>query len=538
MLKKIDFSSYKTILFAALVFRLLSAIFSEGYGMHDDHFLIVEAASSWSDGFDYNNWLPWSPGSRGVPEGHSFTYVGLNYVFFVVFKFFGITDPKTLMIFNRLIHALISLLVVHFGIKITEKIAGKKQAVTVGWLLALLWIYPFLSVRNLVEMTSIPFLMWGVWLAIRDKNHISFLYAGLLIGMAVSFRYQVGVFAIGMAAYYFFKWEWKRFFLFCTGVVVTFCLTQGIVDYFVWGYPFAELLGYVVYNMNEGTRYMANSNYFMYFYVIFGVLLLPLGLLVAIGFFRSPKHQWTVFIPAGIMLLLHIFIPGLQFWLVAVVFLTLIVLALAGKFKNISIEWLLYLPTIFFILFHTFYPNRQERFVLTVLPLVIILGVIGYQSLRKSAFWDKTWNVSLKAFWILNIPLLLFFSFTSSKKSRIDAMYALHTDKSENKKILLEASGSSSTSLMPKFYSQDWYCAFYERDESTQTPIAADSMKYDYIFFFGEDSLNNRVAAYKTVYSDMTLVQKCDPSSIDKLLFWLNPKNTNQYIEVWKTKKG
>jgi hypothetical protein len=56
MLTKIDFTSYQTILFFALIFRLIAAIFSEGYGMHDDHFLIVEAASSWADGFDYNHW--------------------------------------------------------------------------------------------------------------------------------------------------------------------------------------------------------------------------------------------------------------------------------------------------------------------------------------------------------------------------------------------------------------------------------------------------------------------------------------------------
>jgi len=59
MLQKIDFTSYKTILISALIIRLIAAIFSQGYGMHDDHFLIVEASASWVDGFDYNHWLPW-----------------------------------------------------------------------------------------------------------------------------------------------------------------------------------------------------------------------------------------------------------------------------------------------------------------------------------------------------------------------------------------------------------------------------------------------------------------------------------------------
>ena len=72
---KINFSDFKTILFAALIMRLIAAIFSQGYGMHDDHFLIIEASSSWVDGYDYNGWLPWSEGNRGRPEGHSFSYV-------------------------------------------------------------------------------------------------------------------------------------------------------------------------------------------------------------------------------------------------------------------------------------------------------------------------------------------------------------------------------------------------------------------------------------------------------------------------------
>ncbi len=38
MFKSINFQSYKTIVFVGLFFRLIAAIFSEGYGMHDDHF--------------------------------------------------------------------------------------------------------------------------------------------------------------------------------------------------------------------------------------------------------------------------------------------------------------------------------------------------------------------------------------------------------------------------------------------------------------------------------------------------------------------
>jgi hypothetical protein len=537
MLKNIDFSSTKNILFVALIVRLLAAIFSGGYGMHDDHFLIIEAASSWSDGYDYNNWLPWSAGNQGFPDGHSFTYVGLNYIYFVVFKFLGISDPKTLMLINRLFHAVFSLLIISYGIKITEYISNRKNAVVIGWLLALLWIMPFLSVRNLVEITAIPFLMAGVWVALQNKKKASLFYAGILIGMAVAFRYQVGIFAVGMAAYYYFKWHWNQFILFCLGVLTAFGITQGVVDYFIWGYPFAEFIGYIIYNSNQGPQYMPNTNYFMYFFVLFGVLLVPFGLLVARGFFRFPAQQYWVFVPAGVALLLGIYFPAYQIYWIALVVGVVIIYGAMGKMKNIPSIWMLYLPTIFFILFHTFYPNRQERFVLTVLPLVMIIGVVGYEVLRQKKFWDKAWNVSWKIFWIINIPLLLFTSFTSSKISRVNAMYAIKDENITGKSILLEASGNSSTSMLPRFYADEWDVGFTEREEPTQPLLVTEGNQYDFVFFFGEDGLSERIAAYQELYPKMQLLEKCEPSTLDKILFKMNPRNTNQYIEVWRTNR-
>jgi hypothetical protein len=478
-----NFKSFNTILFWGLFFRLITAVFSEGYGMHDDHFLTIEASSSWANNYDYNGWLPWSSNSSGKPEGHSFTYVGLNYLFFALLKFIGIIDPKVAMIFNRLIHALFSMCVVYFGIRITEKLSSRRDAITVGWLLSLLWLMPFLSVRNLVELVSAPFLMWGIWLLLNKSSKQYFFLGGVLVGLSISFRYQIAIFAVGIAIYYLFKKNWVSFIYFTLGTIFTFTITQGIVDFFIWGYPFAEFWGYFTYNMNEGTKYLPNSNYFMYFYVLFGVLLFPFGLLVGIGFFKS--------------------------------------------FKKYSI---IFIPTVLFLLFHTIYPNRQERFILSVLPFFIIIGVVGFQSLRSSLFWDKLWKFSYRFFWVLNLPLLVLFVMTSSKISRVDAMYSLYNRAPQNSVILLEGSGNASTSMMPKFYANIWHCNFVEK--TTLEEIIPE--KYNYIFFFGEGKLAQRIAFYKKKHGKMILVKKCKPSLIDSVVKKLNPRNVNEYIEVWQ----
>ena len=86
------------IFFLAVVVRMLSVIFSKGYGMHDDHFLVIESAQSWVDNFDYNDWLP---SSGNVPQGHSWFYCGIHYCLFWLMKAIGITDPQGKMYIDR-----------------------------------------------------------------------------------------------------------------------------------------------------------------------------------------------------------------------------------------------------------------------------------------------------------------------------------------------------------------------------------------------------------------------------------------------------
>lgn len=479
--------SYRGVLLVALLARLVAVLFSKGYGMHDDHFLIIEAAASWVDGYDYNNWLPWSPGNTGVPHGHSFTYVGLNFLFFKFFNLVGLSDPQVLMFFNRLLHALGSMVVVYFGMRIVEKLNSKDLAIKTGWFLALLWIFPFISVRNLVEVAATPFLVYGLWLLIKKENWKLALISGIVIGFAVSFRFQIGVFAIGLAAVLFFQREWSRLLGFCVGVLLIFVLTQGLVDYFIWGYPFAEMIGYVTYNMKEGTEYLPNTNYFMYFFVLIGVFFLPLGILMLIGFFNSWR-KWS-----------------LLFW-----------------------------PTLIFILFHTLYPNRQERFILSILPIFILLGIMGYHLLVKNA-WKQWWKVSLWIFIPFNVIFLTFGTLMYSKKSRVEAMYSIYNNGIQDDKILLEGSSSGRVSMMPKYYGASWHCSFAERVSNDQDPMVDITHNYDYIFFFDEAELNRRIELYKKIYPQMELVKRCQPSFVDWLLREINPKNANEYIEVWKT---
>ena len=141
--------------------------FQRFLGMHDDHFLVIEASQSWVDGTDYNNWLP--KNAHGQASGHSWLYPRqLHYFLLKFLQAIGIMDAQGKMYLVRAVHAGLSLLSIWWAYKIVEKKSTKETANLVGIVLGLLWFMPFMSVRNLVEFVCITPLMAAMWLLVRQ----------------------------------------------------------------------------------------------------------------------------------------------------------------------------------------------------------------------------------------------------------------------------------------------------------------------------------------------------------------------------------
>jgi len=299
------------ILFTAFFVRLLSVIFSKGYGMHDDHFLVIEASKSWADGFDYNYWLPDKDKPQQTPSGHSFFYSGIHYFLFLFFKLIGITGAQSQMYVIRLLHALLSLVTVYCGYKITAKVAGEKQAKMVGLLLAFFWMMPFMSVRNLVEFVCIVPLMYATWIIIKheDEKRISpYIWAGVFLGIAFSIRFQTVMFAGGIGLALLILKRIREAIAVGVAFLAIAASTQGITDYFIWGQPFIEFQEYVRYNIENAQAYII-QRWYMYLLLIGGVLLPPISLFLFFGFLRSWKKQLLLFLPAFIFLVFHSYFP-------------------------------------------------------------------------------------------------------------------------------------------------------------------------------------------------------------------------------------
>jgi hypothetical protein len=362
-----------SLLIIATIPRLISVFFSKGYGMSDDHFLIIEVAQRWIEGIP--DWY-----DKSEPFLQSILYPGLHSILFALLDQIGMTDPQVKMFLVRLIHGAYSLLIVYYGYLITLRISGEQQARWVGLSLALLWCLPFLSVRNLREVICIPPMMAGFYHLLRaedKKPTLNLIFCGFLFSVAFILRFQALLFAVGLGLYLLAQGRIKAILLFSLGFSVG-ALIEGMAEWYAWGTPFITLYHYAVYNIEHAKDY-PNGPWFQFFLTVLGMMLPPASLALGFGFFRN----WKKYAPI--------------FW-----------------------------ASVAFFAFHSYSPNKQERFIFPLLPFFLMLGITGWtEYVEKSAFWQRNrkWMRSVWIFTVgLNMLALLVVSITYSKRSRVESM--------------------------------------------------------------------------------------------------------------------
>ena len=487
------------IIYVGLLIRLLATVFSRGYGWHDDQFLVIEIAQSWVDGIDYYSWLPSADGLN-PPEGFSFFYVGLHYLLFSFFKIIGIYDPQIKMLFVRLLHAIWSVLIIYYGYKITLKLSNIDNAKLVGWILALFWIFPMISVRNLVEYVSIPLLLGGLWMVINsDKNSRTtyWLWAGVLFGLAFNVRFQTMLITGAIGLVILLQNKWKETFFLGLGVLIPIIIFQGGIDYFVWGNPFVQLIEYVNYNMHNAALYIV-SPWYTYVLFLLGILIPPISLFLFAGFFQ----QW----------------------------------------RKLTI---LFFPILLFLVFHSYYPNKQERFVITIMPMLLIIGIIGWQQIKNNYLTSRIPRRIISAswvfFWVINFVVLLPVTMMYSKKARVESM--THMAKyGDINNFIIEDINQTVLRFPPQFYLQNWYnyqtlMKDDDFDDFAEKNAALNiTDQPGFILFYQPNNINERVESMKTIYPELVFETIIEPGFMDRVMYWLNPINDNQNIYLYRNK--
>lgn len=485
------------IFWIALILRLIAVIFSKGYGMHDDHFLVIETAQSWLDGAEYNNWFL-ERNTTDTPTILNFFYAGFHYLLFALLEQTGMTDPQGKMFVVRLIHAFWSMLIVYYGYHIARRLAGDQAAWKAGLLLAAFWLMPFFSVRNLVETVCIPFLMAGFYYlpehAARRKDYLRIFFSSILFGLAFTLRFQTLIIPAGIGLVFLYHKKWKECLLLAPGFILVVLLTHGVTDWIIWGQPFTELSEYISHNIHHRFDYTV-APWYSYILVILGILIPPVSLMIVAGFFASWKKYALLFI-----------------------------------------------PTLIFLVFHSYFPNKQERFILPVLPFLIILGITGWQHIvERYPFWTnrkKIIQYSWAFFWIMNVIMLAFFTGMYSKKARVEAMSYL--SKYEHINILVtEDIHRPHASMMPLFYLGQWPQVLTVSEQKPLNDLGAflegdPGRMPSFVLFFDNMDLENRVERMKEFIPGLVPETVIEPGAADRLLHWLNPVNANQQVFIYR----
>jgi hypothetical protein len=503
-----DSKKLMIILAVALIIRLIAAIYSAGYAMHDDHFLVVETPSSWAYGFDSGSWLQETQqreiveGKRDelLPQGHSLFYPGLQFCFFSLMKFLGVENPKTMMLVNRILHAFLGVFVVYLTYVLSSLLSTPSNACSIAWIAALGWAWPFLSVRNLVEVVSVPVLLLAVILTLKGmrKDGLKLgLTAGIIMALAVSTRYQTVVFFGVLGLIVLFKRLWYMGLSMLLGFVLCFFLVQGLPDWILWGAPFAEIKQYFSYNMSD-VRYeyaeaTGGRSFGLKYIVVLSFLTVPfLGAFWLFGFFRQWRKMYILF-------------------------------------------W----PCIAFLLVHMSYVNAQERFIFPIIHVVLILGFLGWKDFfDQSKFWQRNINIwrGINKFSLsLNFVLLLLLSTYYGKKARVESVYALYQNESVDF-VIHENTYDGYTPMLPWFYSKKWDMTSIPVTHPEQYASILNAHKgfKSWIYFQGDDSLEQRIATAREHFPEMRLVKRFEASFLDNVIKVLNPVNRNEAITVYE----
>jgi len=489
------------ILGSAILFRLLAAIFAKGWGMLDDHYLVIESSQSWVDGYDYNLWLPWSKGNTG-PTGHNFFYPGVHFLLFSAMKWLDITDPQIKMLIIRTLLGLFSMITVYYGYRIVEVTEDKKSARLAGILLALYFFMPWISVRNLAESSCIPFVILGFWQIVKRQNNSrpfrTFFIAGILFGLACDVRFQLIFFPLGVFIILVTRLKLRETAGITAGAICSFLLVQILIDCFLWGYPFAEILGYIHVNVTDRNSYF-NLPWYNYILTVGGILLPPVSLFFIYGFVRGWKRYFLIFFPAFL-----------------------------------------------FFLFHSFFPNKQERFILPFIPFFIMIGAMSYYKyVAVSGFWNKHKKL-LRAcwvfFWVINCILLTGMTFTYSKRAKVESMYYL--SKYPYLKMIIVEDEKGDVPIVPLFYTRRWpkYPVKREQDSSIyqRLPSIAADPKFDHPQFFiftGSKNLQARVTLARKSFPLIVYETTIEAGFLDKLMHRLNPVNKADKIFIYRNRE-
>jgi hypothetical protein len=170
-----------------------------------------------------------------------------------------------------------------------------------------------------------------------------------------------------------------------------------------------------------------------------------------------------------------------------------------------------------------------------------VSGLAGWETLVNQKERSRRFRAVIKGFWVwfwvINSILLVLFTFTYSKKTRVESLSYL-SQKSDMTGLVI-VGGNLGNNYPPLFYLNKYYLPIYAIDEnynadSLASKFAVAAAFPNYVIFYGQDKLAGRLEKFENSFHlKLVLEKEISPSLIDDILFHLNPagnKNQAGYI--------
>jgi hypothetical protein len=371
---------------AGALARIVCALVGVGFHARDDYFHVLDPALRWAEapGFDWDATDLPGAGIRShlVPRAVWLLVLGARAV--------GITEPTSLLRLVYLTVGAYSLLVIPAAYAATRRLADEKSATLAAWLCALHFAMPYAGTRLLIEAMAMPPLVAGLWLVTYDSLRTRFV-AGLFVGLACWFRFQVSVAAVALGVTLALVVALTRgrraaatsLGAFAGGGIAAVGL-QGLFDLWTTGTFLGPLWRNVVQNLDPPAG-LSRSSPFVY---------LGLWLLLTVP-------------PATVVLA-----PFLA----------------RVSMRLVLVTW----PFLAFVLFHSLVPHKEDRFMLPALPLfLILLAAVPSEVAATARHWPalSAWWPRTRTSLIVVHALALAIAVTSQSQANLrQAMQTLRAD--------------------------------------------------------------------------------------------------------------
>ncbi|MBO7568632.1 MAG: glycosyltransferase family 39 protein [Bacteroidales bacterium] len=506
-------------------FRLLAVLFGRGIAFGFDHYAYLETAQHIVSGDLTLQQLIMNDDIYSfIRHGNSVVYLYINAGILYLCEFFNLFDARSKMFIMRLAHGLLSMLTIYYCYRITYRLANRRAALAIGVLTSMLWFYPYLCVKNMPECVASVIMLAAVYRLAKTRKQTykiaDDIFTGFLLGVSVSFCYNLMIILIGCAICYILKSGFTRAVMILFGAAIAFFALEGLVDTIAFGTPFYVFGEYVadVVNGYENNEWEFRSIY-MYISILAMVIPFPWGLFALFGYVKSWRHCF-----------------------------------------------LLFFPVTFYVIVSYLLPNKEEKFMVSILPLFFMLCVTGwFRFERESRFistrpWLRRWSVAL--FFAVNTPMLVLTSMSYMRRPQVETMVWLSHYKSDISSIFVEDRGMSCGKSLPLFYLgkdievyrlrktyPDLDPSLYFSSESADISLHEHNIyseKYflnpafadrrpQYVIICGDYDMPGRLASLREIFPQLTYETTCSPSFSDRVMEFFNPSNNNVNLHIYRT---